>query len=396
VTPSPGAIPVRLAPLPGEDLDSYLHAYAHRLHAGVGDILELAGLAARWDAGRLARGHRPWAYHLDPAERGALAAVTGVPAEALAEMTLARYDGTGLAVVDTGTRSPRHPRWWRHLAGPRFCPRCLAGNGGRWMLAWWLPWAFACTRHHVLLADACPACGRRHRPAPSRPPRSPGCCDTTGLPLPPPRPRNAPSCSFPPAETPTAPLDPAGPVAAAQRHVDTLTAALVQVRRGAPDGLPAIRRRLDDLHAAARAALSALGTPATPPEAVDAALADLGIPGAPDRTGWRRARGTALGTAVAHLMLGERPGDPDPAITGWLLDAAARRTRASPELLLQRWTNASPELEGALLAGLAPRMNVAHRLRYSTAAPLRTARAQAARLAPPPCPACSGEDGRCA
>lgn len=42
--------------------------------------------------------------------------------------------------------------------GSRFCPSCLAGNGGRWQLAWRLNWAVACLRHRLLLADTCPVC----------------------------------------------------------------------------------------------------------------------------------------------------------------------------------------------------------------------------------------------
>ena len=41
------AIPVRLPPLPGEALDSWLEAYAHLLHATVRDIFDFAGMD--WD-----------------------------------------------------------------------------------------------------------------------------------------------------------------------------------------------------------------------------------------------------------------------------------------------------------------------------------------------------------
>ncbi|TFE35453.1 hypothetical protein E0F15_00905 [Frankia sp. B2] len=166
------SIPIRLAPLPGEDLDSYLHAYARLLHAEVSDILTLAGLAGQPSTEKL--GHRPWTYRLDPVERAALATVTGLRPQTLTAMTLARYDDTGLLSGVRPTGRPRPPRWWNQLKGSRFCPRCLAGNGGRWMLAWRLPWTFACTRHHLLLVDTCLACGRAHRPALDQPPRDPG------------------------------------------------------------------------------------------------------------------------------------------------------------------------------------------------------------------------------
>jgi hypothetical protein len=91
-------------------------------------------------------------------------------------MTLARYQGTGLAEVAAQPGLPSVPRWWRHLAGSRYCPRCLAANGGRWMLAWRIPWAFACTGCQALLADACPDCGRRHHSTRPGRPRGPGRC----------------------------------------------------------------------------------------------------------------------------------------------------------------------------------------------------------------------------
>ncbi len=38
------AIPIRLAPLPGEALDSWLETYAHLLHVTLRDIFVLAGV----------------------------------------------------------------------------------------------------------------------------------------------------------------------------------------------------------------------------------------------------------------------------------------------------------------------------------------------------------------
>jgi hypothetical protein len=181
------AIPVRLPPLPGEALDSWLEAYAHLLHATVRDIFTFAGI--EW--GRVNGSHgqaKPWLCHLDEPDLLALSAVTVVPPGTLAGMTLARYQGTGLAEATAPPGMRRTPRWWRQLTGSRYCPRCLAANGGRWMLAWRIPWAFACTRCRVLLADACPGCGQRHQHTRTGRPRQPGPCDLTGLPLPPWRP----------------------------------------------------------------------------------------------------------------------------------------------------------------------------------------------------------------
>jgi transposase InsO family protein len=162
------------------------------------------------------------AHRLGEADLAEPSAATGVPAQALAGMTLARYQGTGLAEVAAQPGLPSVPRWWRHLAGSRYCPRCLAANGGRWMLAWRIPWAFACTGCQALLADACPDCGRRHRrtrapggpagPAAATSPACrcrPGCRQPAPLPAaatpPPRRPSRCPqagTCS-PPSSTST-------------------------------------------------------------------------------------------------------------------------------------------------------------------------------------------------
>ncbi|HET9973076.1 MAG TPA: TniQ family protein [Streptosporangiaceae bacterium] len=228
------AIPIRLPPLPGEALDSWLEAYAHLLHVTVRDIFTFAGL----DWGRVngeQRTSKPLLCRLDEPDLAALSAVTGVPAATLAGMTLARYEGTGLAEVTSEPGRPRTPRWWRQLTGSRYCPRCLAANGGRWMLAWRIPRAFACTRCQVLLTDTCPHCGRRHQRTCTGQPRQPGRCDLTGLPLPPPRrPRGGlVSCTSDPAATPALALPPGGLALAAQQHIDAVISALI-ASRGQP------------------------------------------------------------------------------------------------------------------------------------------------------------------
>jgi hypothetical protein len=225
------AIPIRLAPLPGEALDSWLEAYAHLLHVAVRDIFAFAGVD--WDrVNGDQRTSKPWLHQLDEPDLIALSSATAVAPETLAGMTLARYQATGLAEVAAEPGRPRTPRWWRQLTGSRYCPRCLTANGGRWMLAWRIPWAFACTGCQVLLADTCPDCGRRHQHTRSGQPRQPGRCELTGLPLPPWRPPRggAPSCTSDPAGTPQAALPSGGHLLAAQQHVDALIAALLASR----------------------------------------------------------------------------------------------------------------------------------------------------------------------
>ena len=339
------AIPIRLPPLPGEALDSWLETYAQLLHVAVRDIFALAGVD--WD--RLAsddkRQHKPWLYQLDEPDLAALSTVTGIPAAALADMTLARYEGTGLAALTAAPGLPRTPRWWRQPIGSRYCPRCLAANGGRWMLTWRIPWTFACTGCQVLLADTCPDCGRRHRRTRTGQPRRPGRCDLTGLPLPPPRPPRGgiTSCGSDPAQTAVIALPAGGRMLRAQQHTGALIAALLAAR-GQPGHLAALQQYLDDIHAVARAAISALHGPAAPPAIAVAVLDELGAqPGIPARPGdhpgtaaltgpahGRRrqfAPVAAFGITIADVMLHGRRGDPDPLIAAWLAGNEAGRRR---------------------------------------------------------------------
>lgn len=73
-----------------------------------------------------------------------------------------------------------------------YCPECLAGNGGAHLLAWRVPFTFACTTHYCLLHAHCPRCGKppQHgrgdgtlRPGFLTHVPLPGCCDNS-VPLP--------------------------------------------------------------------------------------------------------------------------------------------------------------------------------------------------------------------
>jgi hypothetical protein len=370
------AIPVRLPPLPAEALDSWLETYADLLHVTVRDIFDFAGM----DWGRVngdQRAGKRWLHQLDEPDLAALSAATGVPAATLAGMTLARYQGTGLAEVTAPPGMRRTPRWWRQLSGSRYCPRCLASNGGRWMLAWRIPWAFACTGCQVLLADTCPGCGRRHLRTRTGQPRQPGRCDLTGLPLPPWHPPRggAAACTSDPARAPAAALPAGGHVLAAQQHIDAIIAALLS-SRGQPAETAPLQQYLDDACAVARAAVSAVNGTASPPAAAAAVLKELGArtgPGAAtsalaSRSGGPRrqlAPVTAFGVTIADIMLHGRHHDPDPVIAAWLAgNTATRRNTTSPADVLTHWDKASPALQAALARPLASRLDSFRQLRY--------------------------------
>lgn len=190
MTPSvgpPRTLPIRVAPVPGEAIDSWLETVAARTHTAWGDILAAVGLH---NDDR--RPYPPWAITLADRELEHLQIATQT--DNSVELTLQRYHGTAV-LIDPETHQLTSAAPWTRRAGSRFCPYCLDDNHGRWPLQWRLGWAFACPLHHCLLADACPTCGRapRSRAYPSdRTPR-PGRCPNPSL-LEKGRGRSAPRC----------------------------------------------------------------------------------------------------------------------------------------------------------------------------------------------------------
>ncbi len=151
-------LPVRVDPVPGESLASWLEALSQRLSTPAVDLLPALGL----DVAPQRRRAAAFTVLLRADEASRIAAVTGIPAPTLQEMTLAHYDAVVRADPDRRRLTPHHA--WGRRQGTWFCPRCLAESGGRWQLRWQLGWSFACTRHRCLLADRCPDCGRVPRP----------------------------------------------------------------------------------------------------------------------------------------------------------------------------------------------------------------------------------------
>ncbi|MEU9959795.1 TniQ family protein [Streptomyces sp. NPDC050982] len=210
-------MPIRCAPDPGEALDSWLEFTAARLACPFTDVLSALGLPNRETA--IAALVLPaWTIRLTRDERAAITEVTGVAAGVLAAMTLQPFDGHALEILPRHRRVNRRVLWGR--AGSRFCPLCLADSGGRWRVAWRLTWSFACTRHHVLLADRCPACHRvpRLRSHPRRETPRPGRC-SSAAPDSGPRP---PRCHHPLTDTPATAIPADGPLAETQRLIDTV------------------------------------------------------------------------------------------------------------------------------------------------------------------------------
>lgn len=155
-------LPIRLQPLPGEALDSWLEALAFRMRMPAGALLRSVGLRRRAQLKSSDGLASDWMIRLQSEEASTVAELTGTTTSQVMSMTLAAYDGRAL-LIDQETGQVNRYRLWGRNAGSRYCPDCLAGTGGRWSLSWRLGWSFACVYHRCLLADACPSCGRMQR-----------------------------------------------------------------------------------------------------------------------------------------------------------------------------------------------------------------------------------------
>lgn len=166
------SLPIRLAPVDGEALDSYLEALAYRSHTPWGDILRAVGLENASMGSET--GIYGWLLGLTGSQSSALSRSTGVDTSRLASMTVAGLIRSPNAAIRPAAPLPilRAPE------RSRYCPMCLAERSGRWQLWWRLRWAIACPIHHCLLADCCPACGgwQRVGSSSSATLMAPGCC----------------------------------------------------------------------------------------------------------------------------------------------------------------------------------------------------------------------------
>lgn len=210
------ALPIRLPPRPGEALDSWLDALAHRFQAATGDLAAALGLATEREPGR-GRTAPDWTITTLGSEARAIAAACQIHPDAVRQLTLARYDGIALR-LDPAVRKVDRNALWGRTSGSRFCPECLAENSGRWQLSWRLSWSFACLRHQCMLADHCPGCGRAQRvsPHPLTAVPQPGTCararrHATG--------QAAPRCGADLTLAPVLKLDPGHPCLTAQRLI---------------------------------------------------------------------------------------------------------------------------------------------------------------------------------
>lgn len=355
-------LPIRVAPLPGEALDSWLEYLSHRLRTTHGEILTAVGLNR--PATTAADRTHVTSVPAQAAER--ISASTGVPVEQITAMTLAHYPPQA-RVLSLGVRFPRaRPRY------SRFCPRCLADDDGRWQLRWRLGYSIACLTHRCLLLDACPACAKpqRDRVFPGELRAYPGRCgcraaDGSG--------RLAARCGADLSDATTLSLEADHPTLHTQHAIDTALhsgAVAVGVYRDHPiavsDFLTDIKALgARDLSSAAPGALPSL----IPPDLLEAyRLAHSGTRSA--------ARPLAIITAVALTAAATILCEDEPATAAALLarlEKPIERNGASLDWPRAGWARATTEAVSALrLTARALRLTSTAQLRYRIGTPRPT------------------------
>jgi DNA-binding transcriptional ArsR family regulator len=336
-------LPLRVPPVPGEALDSWLEALARRSQVTVGTLTAALG----------------WPL---PASPGGL--VAGIPAQVLRRIE----DQTGLAAgrLDDAVLDRYLPLGPVRRRGSRYCPSCLAERDGRWLLSWRLGWVFACTTHGVLLCDTCPACLRAPRGRAGRAGLNPpGSCASTI--------KRHEHCGADLRQVTPSRLAPGHPVLAAQYW----TAALLTHDDTGPGGNGASPRNvLSDLGIIASWVLR---------QAPAAQFAGFGPAALAAWRAWnqqtsaaRRQPGrvppasAALTAALAATAMTMLTGSDEQAIAqirALLPPRAGPRQTRPAGLPAPRWRTLSAAARGRFLRALDPDLGPADRIRYRTGTP---------------------------
>lgn len=342
-------LPIRLVPLPGEALDSWLEALAHRSMVDIREILMSLGLHRRH--GDAIPDHT---LFLQQREAEQAAAVSGVPVDLLHTMTLRQYDGYAV-VFHTERRSVNRMQLWGR-SGSRFCPECLREQDGRWQVRWRLPWSFACVRHQTLLAHACHVCGRRTRYGRvtlyrALPPHQ---CSTSLE-------RSGPFCQADLTLTPTSLIPDGSPVLAAQKWINGL---LSQIESRSPGIGPALRLAFNDLRALAGWTLRAArpGDFQDLGHHIEQACQEYSGDGQFSPASAAVTAG-ALTRAVPFLQHGSSP-DNIAAIRSLIERDGERLDLMPPGDIHKRWKAHSSGLQQLIWRAMDPRLDTVERLRY--------------------------------
>jgi len=344
----PRTLPLRVPPVPGEALDSWLESLARRHQVTVGTLVTALG------------------WHM-PGSPGGL--VAGIPAQVLRR--LEQQAGLPAGRLDDAVLDRYLPLAAARRRGSRYCPSCLAERDGRWLLAWRLGWTFACTTHGVLLCDTCPSCGQAPRGRAGRAGLNPpGTCANTI--------KRHEYCGAELRQVIPGRLAPGSPVLAAQRWTGILLT--LDDTRPAGNGDP-----LGDLGIVAswvlRQAPAAQLAGSGPQLLAAWREQDQQPPAARRQPSRFPPASAALTAALAATAMTVLTGSDEQAIKQIraLLPPRAGPRQARPAgLPAQRWRQLSQPARGRFLRALDPDLRPADRIRYRTGTP------QAAIPADPP------------
>lgn len=383
------SLPIRVAPLPGEAIDSWLEAMASRLSVSWGEMLDALDLPVGGG------GFPRWTVNPSREQLGNISKASGVSGSQLQGMVLRGYNDRALVLDGTGLRQVASSPWTRR-SGSRFCPECFLQSGGRWQLAWRLGWAFACAKHHCLLADTCPACGvvPRSRTLPSFVTPQPGRCSNAPTNKRADRRRRSERCSADLTGVPVGQLPVEHPVLAAQRRIDSvISSGYGRFGVYQNDPQPALRV-LADIRVLAHRVLTYSSRvdlrrhlpPNTPlpheePKVqVGEGYQRLKSVGADRPT---TAAATAAGVVAALDILNHATVEDASAQLQWVIECCRRaEATTSPTAVLHWGVGTTEVLDAVRLAALAPKMLLSDQLRFRTvtALPRRTSSARSAKL----------------
>lgn len=353
-------LPIRIRPLEGESLGSWLDRYCLALSTTRKELYASVGLSLPSAAGQESA---DYSLRISDPEASRLASATGVKTQDIHRLTLAKYERKGVIYRKSRQGVDIHFLWARGT-GTRYCPACLKEDTGAWQLAWRLTWSFVCPRHECLLLDYCDRCGRVPRVGRgiSDPPL-PTSCDTalTG-------PYGSVStCRRDLAHVPLLRIPSSSPLLTTQKWLNSII--------DSDDISPQeVARLLDDLKLLAGRALRVMTaddlrswTGSDVPDVefeVDLSRRRTGLFPPPSAVAIAHAV-----TLAAIVMRTEDQSIYVPIIRRLLLAADGKAEKESPSEIVRHWGTPSPGLEQEVLKAIDEDIGPHSALRYRTAGP---------------------------
>lgn len=353
-------LPIRVQPVVGESLGSWLDRYCLALSATRKELYASVGLSLPAAAGLESA---DYSIRISDVEAARLASATGVTAEDIHLLTLAKYEGSVVVFRQTRQGVDIHFLWARG-AGTRYCPACLKEDIGAWQLAWRLTWSFVCTRHQCLLLDLCDHCNRVPRVGRgiSDPPLASSCDNAIKGPY-----GSVWTCRRDLAQAPLIRVPPTSPLLDTQTWLNSVINA-TDMSAGN------VGRLLNDIKLLAGRALRVM-TAGDLRSWTDAAVPDIEfeVDLARGRTGlFPPPSAAAIAHAVTLAAKALRTDERSiyvPIIRRLLSAPDGRFVREFPSKIVRHWGTPSPGLEQKMLKAIDVDIGPHSALRYRTAGP---------------------------